>query len=140
MQTTALALSGYIAWYLVLYLAIVSVRGFLATSGKREANSFSTDGSDISDLSARICRAHANCYESFAFIGGAMLLAIATGSTDITDGLALVLLAARLAQSVVHIASGSALGAQIRFGFFFVQLAIAGYWIVLLACKFIGPY
>lgn len=138
MQATALALTGFIAWYIVLTIAIVSVRGFLAATGKREANSFSNDGTDISDLAARICRAHANCYESFALIGGALLLALATDSSDITDGLAFALLGARFAQSAVHIASGSAVAAQIRFGFYFAQLGIVTYWLVLLACQFVA--
>jgi hypothetical protein len=67
-----------------------------------------------------------------------MLLAIATGSTDITNGLALVLLGARLVQSIVHIASGSPIAAQVRFSFFIAQYAIAAYWTVLLLCKFCG--
>jgi uncharacterized MAPEG superfamily protein len=138
MQTTALALTGFIAWYLFLYLAVAAPRVMLAVQGKRAPNSFKPDGSDVSELAGRICRAHANCYESFAFIGGVMLLAIATGSTDITNGLALVLLGSRLVQSIVHIASGSPIAAQVRFSFFIAQYAIAAYWTVLLICKFCG--
>lgn len=138
METTALALCGFIAWYLLLYLAVAAPRVTLALQGKRAPNSFKTDGSDVSELANRICRAHANCYESFAFIGGAMLIALATDSTEITNGLAFALLGARLVQSLVHIASGSPMAAQVRFAFFIAQYAIASYWIIQLGCKFMG--
>jgi hypothetical protein len=41
-------------------------------------------------------------------------------------------------QSIVHIASGSPIAAQVRFSFFIAQYAIAAYWTVLLICKFCG--
>lgn len=138
MQSTALALTGYIAWYLLLYLAVAAPRVTLAAKGERAPNSFKPDGSDVSDLSGRICRAHANVYESFAFIGGIMLLAIATDSTEITNGLAFVLLGTRFLQTIVHIGSGSVMAAQIRFALFIGQFAIVAYWTVLLLCKFSG--
>ena len=82
-------------------------------------------------------RAQANCVESFAFIGGLMLLALATDSTVITNGLAYILLLARLGQSISHLISTSIFAVQVRFAFFLVQVGICLYWIVQLATKFI---
>jgi hypothetical protein len=71
-------------------------------------------------------------------MGGVMLLALATDSAAITNGLALPLLAARLGQSITHLISTSALAVQIRFAFFLAQIGICVYWVVLFASKFIG--
>ena len=78
--------------------------------------------------------------ESFAFFGGFMLLALATNSVVITNGLALLLLAARLGQSITHLLSTSVLAVQVRFVFFILQVAICFDWVVLLAAKFIMHY
>jgi uncharacterized MAPEG superfamily protein len=76
----------------------------------------------------RLARAHANCLESLPIFGGLLLIAIATGSTSITDSLAFLLLGARVFQSLVHLASVSALAVTIRFTAFAVQMAIGLYW------------
>lgn len=130
MNPTALALSGYIAWFLLLLGGIAVLRSGLTVSGKRLANSFSPDGYDVSPLSGRLCRAHANCYESFPFIGGLLILALATGSTEVTNSLALVVLFARILQSSTHVISTSILAVQIRFAFLLVQYLIGVYWAV----------
>jgi len=50
----------------------------------------------------------------FSFIGGVLLLAIATDSTIITNGLAYILFGARLGQSIVHLVSTSDIAIQAR--------------------------
>lgn len=133
MNATALALIGYIAWVTLLVATIAGMRTVLVLAGKRAANSFTTTGKDVSSFSQRLCRAHANSYEAFPVIGGTLLLALATGQTTVTDPLALVLLGARIGQSVVHLVSTSHHAVTIRFGFFLVQLGIAIWWLVGLA-------
>jgi hypothetical protein len=130
MNDTALALLGYITWTLVITIVLVTQRAVLTLSGKRLANSFKTDGTDVSEFSARLCRAHANCYESFPLIGGLLLLALAADLTEVTNSLALVVLFCRVAQSLTHTISTSVWGVQIRFAFFIAQLGICIYWIV----------
>ncbi|MCG8339374.1 MAG: MAPEG family protein [Proteobacteria bacterium] len=130
MNLTALALIGYIAWTLLIIIVVVFHRATLTLAGKRAANSFKTDGIDVSEFSARLCRAHANCYESFPFIGGLLLLALATNLTNITNPLAIIVLISRIAQSTTHAVSTSVWGVQIRFGFFVVQIGICIYWII----------
>lgn len=128
MNASALALIGYIGWILVLLGAIAVVRLHASMAGGKAANSFSPDGSDVSAFSGRLCRAHANCYENFPQLGGLLLLALATNTTEITNPLALVLLAARVSQSGVHLFSTSETAVKVRFAFFLVQYGIALYW------------
>jgi uncharacterized MAPEG superfamily protein len=138
MNDTIVGLLGYITWTLVLLVWIVSYRTLLVTNKQKAANAFKPDGSDSPPFGERLTRAQSNCVESFAFIGGLMLLALATNSAVITNGLALLLLAARLGQSITHLISTSVLAVQIRFVFFVVQIGICLYWVVHFAFKFIG--
>lgn len=85
--------------------------------GCKKANSFNPDGSDVSNFSNRLCRAHANCYEGFPIFGGLLLLAIASDTMAITNGLAYILIGARLGQSFIHLASTSVVAVFVRFGF-----------------------
>jgi hypothetical protein len=138
MSFTILSLAGYIAWTMLLLLALASYRTFLVSSKQRQSLKFASDGSDVSDFGHRLTRSQANCVESFAFIGGTLLLALATNSAVITDGLALIVLGARVGQSIVHIISTSAIAIQVRFVLFLVQFGICGYWLYKLFSKFWG--
>ena len=138
MNDTILALLGYITWTLLLLVCLATYRTLLVAKKEQAVNGFKPDGSDSPAFGKRITRAQGNCVESFAFIGGLMLLALATNSATITNGLALLLLVARLAQSITHLISTSVLAVQIRFTFFLVQIVICFYWVVLFASKFIG--
>ena len=138
MNATIIALLGYIAWMVFLLVALALYRSTLVMKRKRPANAFKADGSDSPPFGQRLTRAQANCVESFGFIGGLMLLAIATDSMVITNGLAYILLAARLGQSISHLLSTSNVAVQVRFAFFLVQVGICIYWIIKLAMKFVA--
>ena len=130
MHASAIALLGFIAWTLLLLLCIGGMRSGLVLGGKRRANDFKPTGEDVSAFSQRLCRAHANCYEAFPIVGGLLLYALATANTAVTDPLAYVVLAARLGQSLVHLASTSVPAVLVRFARFGVQIVIAGIWSV----------
>ncbi len=130
MSNSFLALSIYIGWMLVLLICLEVLRAVLVLKKEHLANSFSTNGDDLKPFGKRLTRAQANCYESFPFVGGLLLLALATDNTGITDPLAIYVLIARLAQSVVHLASGSILATQLRFVFFCVQVIICSWWVI----------
>jgi len=136
MNATILALLGYLAWTLVLLVFIAIYRTQLVMRKERAANAFKADGSDSPAFGQRLARAFGNCVESFSFVGGTMLLALATDSSVVTNGLAYLVLAARLGQSLIHLVSTSILAVQLRFAFFLVQVGICFYWIVLMAQKF----
>ncbi len=129
MSPTALTFLGYLAWMILILVTLGMYRTSLVLGGKRRANDFSPTGDDVSPFSNRMCRAHANCYEAFPFFGGLLLFALATDQTAITDGLAYILLAARVVQSLVHIASTSVLAVLLRFTAFLVQVGICVYWL-----------
>lgn len=131
MSSSAYALLGFAAWQLILLLGIGAMRAGLVLGG-RPVNQFSPDGADVSAFSNRLCRAHANCYENLPMVAAVLLLAMIQGKSGVTDPLALWLLAARIAQSVTHLASTSSTAVLARFTFFAVQVAILGYWIVRL--------
>ncbi len=130
MSPSTSALLGYIVWMLALLMLLGSMRVSLTLTGKRAPNSFAPDGADVSPFVNRLCRAHANCYESFPIFGGLLLLAIATGSSAITDGLAYYFIGARVLQSTTQLVSSSNLAVQVRFAFFIVQIVIGIIWIL----------
>jgi len=136
MSPTIISLLIYILWMLILLGMIAGLRTAASLGGQKKANEFSPDGADVSEFSNRLCRAHANCYESFPIIGGLLLLAIATDMMNITDGLAYIMIGARLAQSFVHLVSTSEKAVMARFMFFLIQVVIALYWGTMLLKAF----
>lgn len=134
LSPSAIAILGLAAWMLVLLFAMVNQRGLLVLSGKMQVNAFAPDGSNTPDgFGRRLVRAHANCVENLPLILAVLLYALATGNSAVTDGLALLLLAARLFQSVMHLISTSTLFVWLRFAGFLVQLVILAWWIVRLS-------
>jgi hypothetical protein len=117
---------------LMLLVAIGAHRSLVTFTTAKTANSFSPTGEDVSAFAVRLARVHANCYEFLPFALAALLFAIATGATLITDGLAFYFLAARLGQATVHLLSTSNLAVMLRFALFVVQIAILGYWSLAL--------
>jgi uncharacterized MAPEG superfamily protein len=132
MSPSALALIGFVAWTLLLAIWIVSYRTFLVLTKQRAANEFHPSGSDVSEFSGRLCRAHANCYENLAMFAGLILLAMVTGNGAITDPLARWALVARVAQSIVHLISTSEIAVTIRVTLFLVQVGIMVSWVYQL--------
>jgi uncharacterized MAPEG superfamily protein len=131
MASSSLALTGFIAWALLLLVWMEVLRTQLVLRGRVAANGFRPDNAGLSPFMQRLARAHANCVESLPVFGGLLLVAIATDRTGITDTLAGLFLAARIVQSVVHLLSVSPLAVTIRFSAFAVQMAIGLYW----ACR-----
>jgi len=130
MSPSTSALLGYIIWMMSLLILLGSLRVGLVLSGKKSPNAFAPDGKDVSPFVNRLCRAHANCYESFPIFGGLLLLAIATGNNGITDGLAYYFIGARVLQSVTQLISASNVAVNVRFAFFIVQIVIAVVWLL----------
>lgn len=131
MSATTIALAGYIGWTILLILVLIGYRSVIVVRGQKAANEFSSSGEDVTALGLRLTRAQANCVESFPIVGGTLLLALATQQQAVTDPLALMVFAARLAQSSVHILSTSVIAVQLRLVFFLVQLGICLYWLTL---------
>ena len=125
---TVWALTGFIAWALLLLVLMEAIRAKLVLTKAVPANGFDPANSTLSPFMQRLARAHANCIESLPIFGGLMLVAVVTDRTAITDPLACVLLGARLVQSLIHLSSLSALAVTLRFTAFMVQVVIAVTW------------
>ena len=130
MSPTLLALLGFLCWALFLLVLMEVIRSKLVITGEIPANGFNPENSNLSPFMQRLARAHANCLEGLPIFGGLMLLAVVAGKASITDPLAYVLLAARIVQSTIHLASTSSTAVTARFSAFAVQLAIGVYWAV----------
>jgi len=128
MNPTLIALTGFVSWGLILLVLMEAIRSKLVVVGAVPANGFDPTNSNLSPFMQRLARAHANCVEGLPIFGGLMLIAVVSGKSAITDPLAYVFLAMRIAQSLIHLGSLSALAVTLRFSAFAVQMAIGAYW------------
>ncbi len=135
MNATLTALTGFIAWTLFLLILMEVIRSGLVIKKSVAVNAFRPDNANLSPFMQRLARAHANCLEGLPIFGGLMLVAALSGNAAVTDPLAYMLLAARVVQSLVHLASLSVLAVNIRFIAFAVQTGIAVYWTFLLLAR-----
>ncbi len=128
MNSSLLALTGFVAWTLLLLVLMESLRSRLVLLKAVPSNGFQPDNGNLSPFMQRLARAHANCLEGLPVFGGLLVIAALAGQTAITDPLALVLLGARVVQSLIHLASLSVMAVNLRFSAFAVQMLIALYW------------
>ena len=128
MSTSALVLTLFISWALLLLVLMEVLRSYLVVSGRVRSNEFNPENSNLSPFMQRLARAHANCVEGLPIFGGLLLVALVTGRTEVTDTLAPWLLVARVVQSSIHLTSLSVVAVNARFTAFAAQIAIAVYW------------
>ena len=128
MNTTLLVLSGFVSWSLFLLVLMEVIRTKLVVTRAMPANGFSPDNANLSPFMQRLARAHANCVESLPIFGGLMLIAVVAGKSAVTDPLAILFLAARVLQSLVHLSSLSSAAVTLRFALFAVQMGVGIYW------------
>ncbi len=128
MSTTAIALIGLVSWTIILAFIVVGKRMSLAFGGEKEINTFQPDGKDVGDFGLRATRAHLNSLEVLPLAAAIMLLAIATGNSGVTDGLAMAFLYCRIIQSVIHLISTSMIMVLLRATFFTVQFVFLIIW------------
>jgi uncharacterized MAPEG superfamily protein len=132
MTPTATALLGFAAWYLLLTFALGFFRSGLVLSGKKAANTFATDGSDVGAFGRRLNRARDNCFETLPLFGAIALAALIGNRVVVLDPLAMYVLYARIGQSATHLASTNVMAINVRFFFFIVQVVIYAIWVVQL--------
>ena len=128
MTTSALVLTLFFAWTLLLLVVMEVLRSYLVVTGRVRSNGFAPDNAGLSPFMQRLARAHANCIESLPVFGGLLLVALVTDRTEVTDALAPWLLGARVIQSGIHLASTSVIAVNARFTAFAVQMGIGVYW------------
>jgi uncharacterized MAPEG superfamily protein len=125
-NTSTWVLLGFAAWTLAtLLFGVGAVRWSLILTGRKQLNEFPADAPHGSPRYRRAMRAHANCVENLPVLAAVVIAANAAGVQSSTlDVLAQIYLAARVAQTVTHVAleeTPAVVG--VRFGFFATQLA-----------------
>ena len=111
---TLLALFGSVGWY----------RWSRILTGRAQINEFTPDVPHGSDWYRRAMRAHANCIENLPIYAAIVIAIIATGMRGRgLDALAIILLVARICQTVTHIVfQPTNTVVAVRFAFFLTQV------------------
>src|SRR5438477_8660641 len=130
MSTPVWVLLGFAGWTLVTLFGSVGVyRWSRILTGRARITEFVADVPHGAEWYRRAMRAHANCVENLPVYGAVVVGIVASGiRSPLLDGLAIVLLLARVCQTIVHVAfepTSAIVG--IRFSFFLTQ-AICMIW------------
>jgi uncharacterized MAPEG superfamily protein len=118
-------LLGFAAWTVILLSATVGVyRWSRILTGRVPIRDFRADQLEGEDWYRRAMRAHANCVENLP-VFGAIVFGLYVGHVTgiFVNALAVAVLVARIAQSLVHVCFVQTnTVVSVRFGFFFVQI------------------
>ena len=118
-------LLGFAGWTLVTLMGTIGLyRWSSIVTGRSRISEWRADQPQGSEWYRRAMRAHMNCVENLPVYGAVVVCATAVGAGGhLLDSLALVVMAARICQTVMHIAFASTdLVALLRFAFFFTQV------------------
>ncbi|HEY0913581.1 MAPEG family protein [Solimonas sp. SE-A11] len=126
-MSALVALIGFTAWTLLLVFLAVNWRGIEILRGVK-ADSW-TRGAERErpSMVKRIEHAHFNCLENLPIFAAIVLVAYAMGKQPVVDALACAVLAARIAQSVVHILGVSHWMVMLRATFYLAQILMFFY-------------
>ncbi len=136
MTPSLIALALYGLWTIFLTLHIAALRTVITTKGQKAANAFAPGAEDLGGYSQRLARAHANCYENLPVFGAIIGAAILSGQGAISDQWAMWILYARVAQSLVHLATTSVPGVMIRFALYLVQAVL----LIIITLQLLGVF
>ncbi len=125
MSASAVCLFGLIGWTILLTFLLIGVRLKPIFGG---TVLFNQDGSDLPGFAQRVTRAHGNSLEWLTIPAALIVFGVATDQSAVTDGLAMVVLGARLGQSIVHMISVSLPAVLVRATLFTVQVVIWVIW------------
>jgi uncharacterized MAPEG superfamily protein len=131
-------LLGFAGWTLAVLTVSVGVyRWSLILIGRATVREWRADVPQGADWYQRAMRAHMNCVENLPVYGAVALAAFAAGVSGVDlDRLALVFLAARIGQSIVHIGLPQTEAiAALRFALFLVQFVCVSAMGVLVAIR-----
>jgi uncharacterized MAPEG superfamily protein len=118
-------LLGFAGWTLMVLMGTVGVyRWSRILTGRAKINEFPADLPHGDDWYRRAIRSHANCLENLPIYTAIVVAIVATGTrSPILDILAILLLFARILQTIIHIGfTQSNVIVGFRFFLFFTQL------------------
>jgi uncharacterized MAPEG superfamily protein len=128
-MTGMTALMLFAAWTLLLMMGYVTYRTMMVLRGSSAASWTRGSGYDVPAFVKRVENAHANCVENLPVYGAIVLGAYVLGRPGVVDATALWFLAARLGQSIVHIAGVNHVLVLIRATFYTIQVLIM-FWAI----------
>lgn len=134
MDISILSLLGFVAWSVALVMVGIVYRAAMVFSFTRKADAWPR-GADAGDpaIFKRVSDAYLNCLEMLPMFAAVILAAAVTDNLVITNGLALIFLAARVLQSVAHVISVHHLMIFfVRFPMFMVQVVLLIWWLLKL--------
>jgi uncharacterized MAPEG superfamily protein len=138
MTTPLWILLGFAGWTLAVLMGSIGVyRWSRILTGRATIAEWRADVAQGGDWYQRAMRAHMNCVENLPVYGAVALAAALAGvGGRELDALALTFLAARIAQSLVHITRPQTEPvAALRFGLYFVQVTCVVSMGVLVALR-----
>lgn len=129
------SLLGFVVWtLLVVSVGIGTPRVTAVLARRAPPKSFMADVPHGSERYRRTMRAHANCVENLPLFAALVLLArVVSLENALFETLAIIVLPARVAQTTVHVASGSNRAVLARFWFFSIQVASFAAMALILA-------
>ena len=134
-------LLGFATWTLLLLLGTVGAyRWSRILTGRVPIREFRADHVEGEDWYRRAMRAHANCIENLPVFGAIVFALYVSGvNTPLAGRLAVVILAARIVQSLVHVSMVQTNRVTaVRFSFYFVQI-ICLLWLAGLVVGHAAP-
>ena len=117
------ALALFAVWAMVLVLSIGIWRVGQTITRQKRANDFPGGVQHGSDAYWRLNRAHVNTVENLPIFGALVLSGVVLQVQDLAfQLLPSLVLYARIAQSLIHVASGSIMAVTLRFSAYVVQV------------------
>jgi uncharacterized MAPEG superfamily protein len=118
-------LLGFAAWTLLTLFTTVGIyRWSRILTGRAAISEFPADRPHGADWYRRALRAHANCVENLPVYTAIAVVTVATGiHSPVLDRLAIILLLARIGQTLVHVGfQQTDRVVSVRFTFFLIQV------------------
>ncbi len=138
--TALIALILYALWAMFLVLSVGAVRVGQVVGGKASPTGFPAGVPHGPEPYWRLNRAHMNTVENLPIFATVVLTGWAANAiSPAFNMLAVIVVSARAAQSLIHISSGSVHAVNLRFTAFTVQL-LCQFWMAWLILQAVGVF
>jgi uncharacterized MAPEG superfamily protein len=131
MTTPLFCLVLFASWSILLVVAVGGWRVAQVIAGKKRPNEFPGGTPHGTDTYWRLNRAHVNSVENLPIFGAVVAVSqLAHFSGAWLDNACIVVVVARLAQSLIHISSPRSIAVNLRFASYLTQIIAISYVIV----------